>query len=66
MLVTENTKEEHLCQQLRKNEWLGKEIPVEVHHIDGDKLNNTLENLQILCPNCHYFTDTYKSKNRKK
>ena len=40
--------EEHLCQQLRKNEWLGKEIPVEVHHIDGDKLNNTLENLQIL------------------
>ena len=45
---------------------MGKEIPVEVHHIDGDKLNNTLENLQILCPNCHYFTDTYKSKNRKK
>jgi hypothetical protein len=57
---------EKKCENCNLSEWLGKEIPVEVHHIDGDKLNNTLENLQILCPNCHYFTDTYKSKNRKK
>lgn len=27
--------------------------------------NNALDNLELLCPNCHTFTDTYKSKNRK-
>ena len=30
-----------------------------------DKENNSLNNLELRCPNCHYFTDTYKSKNRK-
>ena len=35
-----------------------------INHIDGNKSNNNLENLELRCPNCHYFTDTYKSKNR--
>ena len=33
--------------------WHGKVIPLEVDHIDGNKLNNTINNLQFLCPNCH-------------
>lgn len=33
--------------------WLDKEIPLELHHKDGNHYNNNLENLQILCPNCH-------------
>ena len=38
--------------------------PLEVHHKDGNYKNNKLENLQILCPNCHSLTDTYKSLNK--
>ena len=34
-----------------------------LHHIDGDNTNNKLENLQILCPNCHTMTDNYRGKN---
>lgn len=44
-------------------QWLGEEIPLELHHKDGDKNNNSLENLELRCPNCHYFTETYKTKN---
>ena len=39
-------------------------IPLEVHHIDGDYKNNTEDNLQLLCPNCHSLTETYKSHNK--
>ena len=40
-------------------------IPIEIHHIDGNYLNNKEENLQILCPNCHSLTETYKSHNKE-
>ena len=41
----------------------GKPLVLQCHHIDGDRSNNTLNNLQILCPNCHTQTDNYaKSK----
>ncbi len=52
-----------ICERCGLKEWLDKPIPLEVHHKDGVKLNNELINLEILCPNCHYFTDTYKTKN---
>lgn len=57
---------EKKCCCCGNTEWLGHPIPLELHHIDGNKDNNSLENLELRCPNCHYFTDTYKSKNRKK
>ncbi len=38
-------------------------IPLEVEHIDGNYLNNSEENLTILCPNCHSLTSTYKGAN---
>lgn len=38
-------------------------IPLEVHHKDGDYTNNDEENLELLCPNCHSLTDTYKNGN---
>ena len=37
--------------------------PLEIHHIDGNYLNNKESNLKVLCPNCHSLTDTYKSMN---
>lgn len=39
-------------------------IPLEIHHIDGDYKNNNEDNLQLLCPNCHALTETYKSHNK--
>lgn len=45
--------------------WFGQELVLQLHHIDGDKTNNTLENLTFLCPNCHTQTDTYGARNLK-
>lgn len=33
--------------------WQGLKLPLELHHINGNHYDNRLENLQILCPNCH-------------
>ena len=53
-----------LCGWCKKNEFTGK-IPLEIHHKDGNFLNNKEENLQVLCPNCHSLTETYKSHNKR-
>lgn len=39
-------------------------IPLEVHHKDGNHMNNSEENLDLLCPNCHSLTATYKAANK--
>lgn len=44
-------------------EWNGRPLTLELDHIDGDRLNNELSNLRLLCPNCHAQTET---SNRKK
>ena len=44
---------------------MGKPLKLQVHHRDGNRDNNDLNNLQILCPNCHSQTDTWCAKNRK-
>jgi len=53
------------CSSCHLTDWLGKPIPLELDHIDGNHLNNRLENLRILCPNCHALTPTYRGKNKK-
>lgn len=63
-LLREGYKE-YKCEKCKNTEWYGKPIPLELHHINGDNTDNRLENLQILCPNCHSFTDTYGGKNQK-
>ena len=63
-LISEGIKE-HKCERCGLNEWLGEPIPLELDHIDGDHYNNSLENLKILCPNCHAKTPTYRGKNKK-
>lgn len=51
---------ERKCYACGLIEWMGKPIPIELEHIDGENSNNTLLNLTILCPNCHAQTKTYK------
>lgn len=64
-LLQEGYKE-HRCENCGMTEWLGKPIPLELHHIDGNRHNNTLENFILLCPNCHAFTNSYRGKNATK
>lgn len=45
-------------------QWMGKPLTIELDHIDGDRSNHRIENLRMLCPNCHSQTDTFRSKNR--
>ena len=56
---------ENKCECCGITEWNGKEVKFELHHIDGDSSNNSLSNLQILCPNCHSQTANFRSKKRK-
>jgi 5-methylcytosine-specific restriction endonuclease McrA len=48
------------CEECKLTTWLDYPIKLELHHIDGDRTNNVIENLQLLCPNCHSFTDTWR------
>ena len=52
----------HMCHNTEHN---GHEIPLDVHHIDGNRRNNCLSNIILLCKNCHAQTKNYKSGNKK-
>lgn len=45
-----------------EGEWMGEAISLELDHINGDNNDNRLENLRILCPNCHSQTPTFRNK----
>lgn len=53
-----------VCENCSNSMWMGKQIPLQLHHLNGNRRDNRLENLMILCPNCHAQTDNYCSKNR--
>jgi hypothetical protein len=53
----------HRCMDCGRRVWRGWPIPLELHHRDGDRSNNTLANLRLLCPNCHALTETYRGRN---
>lgn len=53
------------CCNCQITKWLNQPVPLELHHIDGNNENNNLDNIQILCPNCHALTDNYCAKNKK-
>jgi hypothetical protein len=51
------------CAMCERDEWNGEPIPLELDHINGDRTDNRLENLRLLCPNCHAQTPTYRGRN---
>ena len=53
----------HICENCESTEWLGIKIPLELHHINGNRFDNRIENIQLLCPNCHALTENYRAKN---
>lgn len=64
--ILEEGIKEHKCECCGLSSWLGQPIPLELHHKDGDRTHNELSNYQLLCPNCHAFTDSYRGRNSRK
>ena len=50
----------HRCEQCKLTKWNDIDITLELEHTDGDRKNNTRENLKLLCPNCHSQTSTWR------
>ena len=63
-LLKEGIKE-NICERCGLKEWQEFPIPLELHHINGNNTDNRLENLVLLCPNCHALTESYRGKNKK-
>jgi transposase-like protein len=54
------------CATCGIREWRGRPLALEIDHINGDRHDWRLENLRLLCPNCHSQTETYGGRNRKR
>ena len=58
-LIKENYKE-NKCEKCGLSEWFGIKLVLELHHEDGNHYNNSIDNLKILCPNCHSIQESHK------
>ena len=56
---------EATCSICFLSEWNGRPIPLELDHKNGKHEDNSLDNLRLLCPNCHAQTPTHAGKNKK-
>ncbi len=52
------------CNHCLITEWRGKPITLELEHKDGNNQNNSRDNLECICPNCHSQTDTWRGRNK--
>jgi len=69
-------KQKHTCNFCKNSKWFGEDIPLEIHHKDGNWKNNSPDNLEALCPTCHVIEnrqisfsnnspDEYRTKSRE-
>lgn len=63
-LVSEGVFEEECSECGLGTVWNGKPISLHLDHINGQREDNRLENLRLLCPNCHSQTPTYAGKKK--
>ncbi len=54
------------CEECGIESWLGRRLSMHIDHINGVRDDHRLENLRMLCPNCHSQTETYGGRNAKK
>jgi hypothetical protein len=52
------------CERCGIEEWLGEPLAMALHHVNGTGTDNRLENLMMLCPNCHAQTPNFSGRNR--
>lgn len=52
------------CSRCARTSWEGQAIPLQLDHVNGDRTDNRLDNLRVLCPNCHSLTDTWCGRNK--
>ena len=57
---------EPTCDICRRTYWVGEAIPLQLDHVSGDNEDNSLDNLRLLCPNCHAQTPQYRLKDEFK
>ena len=53
----------HGCEICKNKEWQGQQISIEIDHVNGNSEDNDLDNVRLICPNCHALTATYKARN---
>jgi hypothetical protein len=64
-LIEAGLKEDR-CERCGISEWRGRRLSMQLHHINGDGMDNRLENLELLCANCHSQTATYGGRNGRR
>lgn len=57
-------EQEYKCIHCGIDEWFGNKISLELEHKDGNTENNSRENLEGRCPNCHSITETWRGRNK--
>ena len=54
----------NVCDECGISEWRGKPLSIQIDHVNGIRDDHRLENLRMLCPNCHSQTETFAARNR--